>query len=63
MTENLMARMPVISNIYGAIKQIMETVLSQNLILSVMLSYLSIPEKEFGQWGSLRGPQKEKFKT
>ena len=30
MSEQLMARMPVIRNIYSAVKQIMETVLSQN---------------------------------
>mgnify|MGYP005724081195 FL=1 len=58
MTENLMARMPVISNIYGAIKQIMETVLSQKSNSFRYVVLFEYPRKGIWTMGFVTGTTK-----
>ena len=58
MTENLMALMPVISNIYGAIKQIMETVLSQKSNSFRYVVLFEYPRKGIWTMGFVTGTTK-----
>ena len=58
MTENLMVRMPVISNIYGAIKQIMETVLSQKSNSFRYVVLFEYPRKGIWTMGFVTGTTK-----
>jgi len=58
MTENLMARMPVISNIYSAIKQIMETVLSQKSNSFRYVVLFEYPRKGIWTMGFVTGTTK-----
>ena len=54
--------MPVVRSIYGAIKQIMETVMSTNSDSFREVVLVEYPRKKFGLLGLLQERQKEKFR-